>query len=223
MGFACIGICHATAATIPYGNVGTEAMAHTFRATSTGDFTAYYAGSTARYTNTLDVYVNGEQRGGGMFNTKSTANGAAHDFGMVHAGDILTFAINVLTTGERFSSDQSKNADGVNHVYASSFSGNAEIPVAGTFVAFEDLRGGGDLNYNDETFVFTNTAALTGPEELAAEIQNTSSRSTSNPSLPSTVVSAVPLPGSAPMFGAALLGLGAAGFGAKRRKAAAKA
>ncbi len=36
-------------------------------------------------------------------------------------------------------------------------------------------------------------------------------------------VSAVPLPASAPMFGAALLGLGAVGFGVRRRKAAAAA
>lgn len=47
-----------------------------------------------------------------------------------------------------------------------------------------------------------------------------------NPSYSGTVtisLSTVPLPASAPMFGAALLGLGAVGYGVKRRKAAAAA
>ena len=39
---------------------------------------------------------------------------------------------------------------------------------AGTYVAFEDLNDGGDLNYFDETFVFTNvTTAVPEPGNVA--------------------------------------------------------
>jgi hypothetical protein len=69
----------------------------------------------------------------------------------------------VATTGDIFYSDTSLNLDGVNHVYSTSFSGAGTVP-AGTYVAFEDLRGGGDLNYFDETFVFTNVATNAVPE-----------------------------------------------------------
>jgi hypothetical protein len=53
-------------------------------------------------------------------------------------------------------------------VYSTAFSGDAlhGIP-AGTYVGFEDLRGGGDFDYGDETFVFTNIAAIPEPETYA--------------------------------------------------------
>jgi len=73
------------------------------------------------------------------------------------------------------------NSDGVNHVYSTDFGGNSLVP-AGTFVAFEDLQGGGDLNYNDENFVFTNVSTSNG----------------------------VPEPGSLALLGAALAGLAVA-------------
>jgi len=48
------------------------------------------------------------------------------------------------------------------------FSGDAihGIP-AGTYVGFEDLRGGGDFDYDDETFVFTHVAVIPEPEAYA--------------------------------------------------------
>ena len=36
---------------------------------------------------------------------------------------------------------------------------------AGTYVAFEDLVGGGDKNYNDLSFVFTNISTRTNVPE----------------------------------------------------------
>jgi hypothetical protein len=58
----------------------------------------------------------------------------------------------------------SRSTDGVNRVYSTDFAGDASIP-AGTFVSFEDLLGGGDLNYNDEDFVFANVRAATSVPE----------------------------------------------------------
>mgnify|MGYP000858841330 CR=1 FL=1 len=82
---------------------------------------------------------------------------------------MLTFQLNVLSTGETLYSDKSLNNDGINHVYSTSFSGDVVhgIPT-GTYVGFEDLHGGGDLDYNDETFVFTNVVtAVPEPETYA--------------------------------------------------------
>ena len=50
------------------------------------------------------------------------------------------------------------NGDGVNHVYSTSYAGGGAVP-AGTYVGFEDLPSGGDFNYTDEQFVFTNVAS----------------------------------------------------------------
>lgn len=62
----------------------------------------------------------------------------------MHAGDVLTFRLNVVTTGEVLYSDKVLNTDGINHVYSAVFSGDAAHGIpAGTYVGFEDLRGGG--------------------------------------------------------------------------------
>jgi hypothetical protein len=53
----------------------------------------------------------------------------------------------------------------VNHVYSSSYTGDSDTPFsipAGTYLAFEDLKGGGDLDYNDISFVFTFTPSDRG-------------------------------------------------------------
>lgn len=53
------------------------------------------------------------------------------------------------------------NKDGVQHVYSYAYGGDSIVP-SGTYVAFEHVPDGGNLNYNDETFVFTNVALATG-------------------------------------------------------------
>lgn len=159
---------------IPYAGVGTEnSVLYSFTAAATGDVNAYFYGSTAGYTNTLSLLVNGVatvESAGGLLNNHTSFIGQMVNMGSANAGDTLTFRLNVLSTGDLFFSDKSLNADGVNHVYATSFSGDlgAGIPV-GTYVAFEDLYGGGDLNYHDENFVFTNVATrnVAEPETIA--------------------------------------------------------
>ena len=93
-------------------------------------------------------------------NNHSTIVGTSFDFGLVQAGDVIRFYVDVLSTGNVFSSDKTQNTDGVNHVYSTTaVAGQAFTnSEAGTYVAFEDLLGGGDLNYHDNTFVFTNVS-----------------------------------------------------------------
>ena len=146
---------------IPYANTGVEnPVLYSFTATATGPVTAYFYGSTAAYTNELTMLVNGVGTGLQGLNTQTSLHGDAFVLGSVNAGDAIVFEmINILPGGVGpWYSDKSLNSDGVNHVYSTDFGGDALIP-AGPYVAFEDLQGGGDRNYNDETFVFTNVSA----------------------------------------------------------------
>lgn len=160
---------NAKADLIPYPDSGTEnTTLYTFTATSTGDIGAYFYSETAGYTNTLSLLVNGvitPESSAGVLNNHASSKGDFVTLGHVNAGDVLTFQLNVITTGETLFSNKSWNDDGINHVYATSFSGDIVHGIpAGTYVGFEDLHGGGDLDYDDETFVFTNIAAVPEPE-----------------------------------------------------------
>lgn len=155
---------------IPYPTPGVENAAnYTFTAAASGDIVAYFYASTAGYTNELRLLVNGVDTGIQGLNNQTSAYGTSLNFGAVTAGDLLTFVMVNLSPGGvgPWYSDKSMNSDGIQHVYSTDFAGAGAVP-AGTFVAFEDLVGGGDLNYNDETFVFTNVAvSVPEPGSLA--------------------------------------------------------
>jgi hypothetical protein len=165
-------LANAKADAIPYSNDGTENInLYTFTATSDGTIGGYFYNETAGYTNTLSMLVNGvvtPETAAGVLNNHASSMGDFVSLGSVHAGDILTFRLNVVTTGETMYSDKALNTDGINHVYSAAFSGDAAHGIpAGTYVGFEDLRGGGDFDYNDETFVFTHVVAIPEPEAYA--------------------------------------------------------
>jgi len=156
----------ASAGPIPYPTPGVpNATTYTFTAAATGNITAYFYGSTAAYTNDLSMLVNGVATGIEGLNNHSSPYGLALNLGSVTAGDTLVFVLNNILPGGigPWYSDQSLNSDGVNHVYSTDFAGDSIIP-AGVFVSFEDLPSGGDYNYNDEDFVFTNVSINTVPE-----------------------------------------------------------
>ncbi len=155
----------AVAGPIPYANTGVvNGDTYTFTANG-GDVTAYFLGSTASYDERLGLLIGGVDFGTLGLQNHSTAVGAAWDFGTIAAGTVLTFYIKVDTTGDKFYSNAALNADGINHVYSTAYPGG-DAP-AGTYVAFEDVYGGGDLNYHDETFTFSNVAATPAVPEPA--------------------------------------------------------
>lgn len=154
---------------ILYPNAGTENInLYTFTAAATGEIGAYFYNAEAVYTNTLVLLVNGvitPESAAGVLNNHTSSKGDFANLGSVHAGDLLTFQLNVLTTGRTFYSDKLLNGDGINHVYSTPFSGDAVHGIpAGTYVGFEDLRGGGDRDYDDEAFIFTNVVVPVVPE-----------------------------------------------------------
>ncbi len=127
--------------------------------TETGNVTATYLGHTAGYTNELYLYMptNGL---GVIFNNHTTPVGTTFDLGSFTAGTELIFAIYVLNTGETFySGDASRNADGLAHAVV-----DTEYSADAAYVGFEDLLGGGDLDYDDVKFSFTNIGTTEVPE-----------------------------------------------------------
>ena len=105
-------------------------------------------------------------------------------------GDTLVFKIRVVNTGDYFYSQRSQNADGITHVFSANYGGGDWGIPAGVYVGFEDLYGGGDLDYDDLRFVFTNVG---GGE-----------------------VGGIPEPATWAML---ITGFGLVGFAARRRKA----
>ncbi len=162
---AALSLSAATASAVlpSYPTPGTEnPFTYTFTAASTGNVVAYFGGSGAAYSEDLGLIVNGVDTGINGLPNHSTPLGGSLNFGPVTAGDTLVFYIRVFTTSDTFYSVKSLNTDGLNHVYSTAYAGGDFGIPAGTYVAFEDLLNGGDFNYFDETFVFTNVATTTG-------------------------------------------------------------
>jgi len=169
---------------------------YVFTAAADGDVVAYFAGSTAAYTNVLGLLINGVESAITGLNNKTSTIGDMLNFGSVKAGDSLVFKLtttNSLDNGQvgPWYSDKDRNADGYQHVYSTNnYTGNVgNVAVTNaTYVAFEDQSVNPNFNYNDENFVFINVGSVTND---------------------------VPEPASL-----ALLGLGMLGVAASRRKSA---
>lgn len=163
----------ARADVIPYPNAGTLNLnVYSFTATTSGNITAYFAGSDAGFYSTIGMMVNGVSTGITGLNNHTSVVGDSINLGSVNAGDLIVFQLFVRSTdnstpvGTIFS-DPSRNGPydtlsgtpqtGHQHVYStpytrtSDISGppaniplSANIPV-GTYVAFEDIYIPGNL------------------------------------------------------------------------------
>ncbi len=160
-----IGTATAAQAALPvYPSSGTvNPVDYAFTAAATGNIVAYFAGHSAGYTNFLRLEVNGVDTGLEGLNNQITAPGTSFDFGPVNAGDQLVFKIRVSNTGNYFYSKRSMNADGITHIYSDSYAGGDFGIPAGVYVGFEDILNGGDKDYDDLRFVFTNVAGQEVP------------------------------------------------------------
>lgn len=156
----------AHAAPTPYANPGKpNTQTYVFTAQATGDVTAYFAGSDASYMNEITLLVNGVATGVSGLNNHTSAYGDQLNFGAVNAGDLLTFELVNINPGNvgPWYSNAALNSDGLQHIYSAAYAGDSLIP-SGTAIGFEDLVNGGDFDYNDENFVFTNVATSDVPE-----------------------------------------------------------
>ena len=163
----------ARADAIPYPTPGVlNPAVYTFTAIATGDIIAYFAGSTAAFSNTLGLRVNGVSTGIFGLDNHTSALGASLDLGHANAGDVLTFVLRIGGVVDIYSNPALNAAYdggiGTQHIYSTPYTATspiiASIPV-GTFASFEDLSfPSSDLNYNDLDFVVTNVAvSVPGP------------------------------------------------------------
>ena len=119
-------------------------------AATTGDVVIRFEGSDARYDSL--VSVNGSSE---IFPNHSTTVGTEWNLGSFAAGTSLDVVLHVLNTGLFFHTGTGiGNIDGMSHA-------NVTTDLTGrTFVSFEDLAGGGDLDFNDHMFSFTNVSTV---------------------------------------------------------------
>jgi hypothetical protein len=154
---------------IPYANAGSPAITSTLVAQTTGNVTGYFIGSDAGDDSIIRmVDVTTGVVSAYFFPNHSTAVGTSANFGSVNAGDILIFELLDLTKSLTLSTDPSVNADGDTHGYSTAFAGGLLGSItypAGTYIGMEDTIGG-DYDYNDNQFLFTNVAPAPEPGTL---------------------------------------------------------
>jgi hypothetical protein len=151
------------AGTIPYGNTGTFAPANTFIAAGGEIKIAYFYATSASYDTKIGMWVDGVFAGTYGLPNHSSSYGDQFTLGTAAAGSTIVFELYVSNIQHSWYSDPTWNTDKKNHVYSTSFAGDGVIP-AGIYVGFEDLTDGGDLDYNDHQFVFTNISTSQVPE-----------------------------------------------------------
>ena len=127
---------------------------------SGGNVVIRFEGSAASFESLLSV--NG---GVGFFPNHTTPVGTEIDLGFFAAGTPLDIVLDVLTTSNQFRTGPGiGNPDGLAHadvIYNFGEPGR-------TFVGFEDILGGGDLDYDDHRFSFLNIQpAIPEPETYA--------------------------------------------------------
>lgn len=131
-----------------------------FQVGYTGEVLATFWGHTASYSD--DLYFSTDNVNWSfVFNNHASSSGDTVSLGSYAAGTELFFKIYVNNTGDTFyTGPGSKNADGLVHVVSDTFGES-------TYVGFEDILGGGDLDYDDLQYSFHNIAAVPEPETYA--------------------------------------------------------
>ncbi|MBC8002961.1 MAG: DUF4114 domain-containing protein [Opitutaceae bacterium] len=127
-----------------------------------GDVIASFQGQTAGYDSELYLYSpSGTFSTTRIFHNHLNGPGNTVNLGSFTAGTELVFMIRVLSDSNReyFTGSASRNPDGLAHAVVDSAYINPFTLGVETYVGFEDLFGGGDLDYDDLNFSFSNVRA----------------------------------------------------------------
>jgi hypothetical protein len=131
-----------------------------------GEVRIYFAGSNAAFSSVINLASPGTQ--GPFFPSHSTPVGSVISLGTFDPGTVLIFRLDVLSTGfQFFTGPAGTNPDNLVHAGYTQFIADGTIPANGLLVGFEDQFGGGDFDYNDHQFVFTNVAPASSVPEPA--------------------------------------------------------
>jgi hypothetical protein len=135
-----------------------------------GEVRIYFAGSNAAFNSVLFLASPGAVQGP-FFPNHSTAPGSMISLGTFAPGTVLIFRLDVLSTGNQFfTGPASLNPDNLVHAGYAPFLADGTIPESGLLVGFEDVFGGGDRDYDDHQFVFTNVSPAAPVPEPATLI-----------------------------------------------------
>jgi len=111
--------------------------------------TLYFDGGDAAFHEALKVSVNGGSPIATTFDNKTTPLGTPFSLGALAAGATLTFLDHVYNTGLTWSSNDAANSDGISHVAVTPGVTSPYFSGTGSYVGFEDQKGGGDKDFND--------------------------------------------------------------------------
>lgn len=140
-----------------------------FQVANTGPVTGYFAGSTAVYSSFMNAKFNIPQDPNPYDNpyvSNHVAIGTNYFWGNYEAGTEVFFVLRVMDTHNWFFSNTEFNNDGVDHLYYQAFTDSNGVPSL--YVGFEDIYGGGDRDFNDNSIIFQNvTVAVPEPETYA--------------------------------------------------------
>ena len=148
-----------------------------------GNVVAHFLGHTAGFTNDLYLFdaadlttplavtaTVGGLGPGMIFRNQTTAAGTQVNLGNFSSGTELVFAIFVHNSNQTyFMGPASRNPDGIAHGAVDNgappqFPSYGVIPAGFTALGFEDIFGGGDLDYDDLGFAFSNVRTTQAPE-----------------------------------------------------------
>ena len=135
-----------------------------------GMVSGFFGGQTAAYDSDLSLIAEGYPDTDRHISNHVAKLGEMTTFGWYEAGTELTFKLFVHDTGDTFYSNTAMNPDGMEHARAFQFalpngSLSAFTPVI--FMGFEDLLGGGDMDFNDSMAMFSNVIMVPVPEPSA--------------------------------------------------------
>lgn len=137
------------------------AEATQFHVTKDGEVSAYFIGQSADYTNVLLPVFSDSVAPSNSINNHASVMGQQFDYGYHDKGSFVIFGNIVADTGDSWYSSDSMNSDGLNHMrYA-----ELTLPdgTSALLIGFEDLKGGGDLDFNDTMVLFTNVSPVPEP------------------------------------------------------------
>jgi len=128
----------------------------------TGDVIATFRGSSAAFSNDLYLDLGLVGPAGGdvfIFNNHTASIGDTVNLGSFTPGTELLFRLRVNDTGnDFFTGPASRNPDGIAHALV-----DTTLFPGETFVGFEDLLGGGDRDFDDIKYSFSNTGTAPAP------------------------------------------------------------
>lgn len=130
-----------------------------------GQVFVYFADVSSDFDSTLSLVS--PVSVGPFFPNHGTVLGSFVNLGTFSAGQTLRFRLDVTQEGGHsyFTGPASGNPDNVVHAATAYWETDGAIPFSGVILGFEDLFGGGDLDFNDNAFVLVNVApVLDSPE-----------------------------------------------------------